>query len=56
MILIDNVEGDLDMVNFEDIEMVIVLKDVVLVVIYGVCVVGGVILVIIKCLKGEIFF
>lgn len=38
-------------INFFDIESVIVLKDVVVIVIYGLCVVNGVIVIIIK--KGK---
>lgn len=43
MILIDNVEGDLDMVNPEDIETVTVLKDAASAAIYGARAAGGVI-------------
>ena len=51
LILIDNVEGDLDMVNPEDIETVTVLKDAASAAIYGARAAGGVILVTTK--RGE---
>lgn len=56
MILIDNVEGDLDMVNPEDIETVTVLKDAASAAIYGARAAGGVILVTTKRPKGETSF
>ena len=45
LILIDNVEGDIDMLNPEDIESVTVLKDAASSAIYGARAAGGVILV-----------
>lgn len=45
LILIDNVEGDLDLINPEDIETVTVLKDAASAAIYGARAAGGVILV-----------
>ena len=51
LILIDNVEGDLDMVNPEDIETVTVLKDAASGAIYGARAANGVILVTTK--KGK---
>ena len=56
LILIDNVEGDLDMVNPEDIETVTVLKDAASAAIYGARAAGGVILVTTKRPKGETSF
>lgn len=56
LILIDNVEGDLDMVNPEDIETVTVLKDAASAAIYGARAAGGVILVTTKRPKGETTF
>lgn len=55
-ILVDGIEiGILSVVDFNDIESIFVLKDVVLVVIYGFKVVNGVVLIIIKCGKiGQI--
>ena len=43
LVLIDNVEGDLDMVNPEDIESISVLKDAASAAIYGARAAGGVI-------------
>ena len=51
-----NVEGDLDMVNPEDIETVTVLKDAASAAIYGARAAGGVILVTTKRPKGETSF
>lgn len=45
LILIDNVEGSLDMLNPEDIETVTVLKDAASAAIYGARAAGGVVLV-----------
>lgn len=45
LVLIDNVEGDLDLVNPEDIESITVLKDAASSAIYGARAAGGVILV-----------
>lgn len=45
LVLIDNVEGDLDLVNPEDIETITVLKDAASSAIYGARAAGGVILV-----------
>lgn len=45
LVLIDNVEGDIDMVNPEDIESINVLKDAASAAIYGARAAGGVILV-----------
>ena len=45
LVLIDNVEGDLDMINPEDIETITVLKDAASGAIYGARAAGGVILV-----------
>lgn len=56
LVLIDNVEGDLDMVNPEDIESVTVLKDAASAAIYGARAAGGVILVTTKRPKGETTF
>lgn len=55
-VLVDNVEMDINMLDFNDIEFIFVLKDVVFLVIYGVCVVFGVILVIIKKGMKDICF
>lgn len=52
LVLIDGIEGDLNIVNFNDIEFVLVLKDVVFVFIYGVRVLFGVIFVIMKSGKS----
>lgn len=56
LILIDNVEGDLDMINPEDIETITVLKDAASSAIYGARAAGGVILVTTKRPKGETTF
>lgn len=56
LILIDNVEGDLDMINPEDIETVTVLKDAASSAIYGARAAGGVILVTTKRPKGSTSF
>lgn len=56
LVLIDNVEGDLDMVNPEDIETITVLKDAASAAIYGARAAGGVILVTTKRPKGETTF
>ncbi|GHT70875.1 SusC/RagA family TonB-linked outer membrane protein [Bacteroidia bacterium] len=45
LVLIDNVEGDIDMINPEDIESVTVLKDAASSAIYGARAAGGVILI-----------
>lgn len=45
LVLIDNVEGDIDMINPEDIESINVLKDAASAAIYGARAAGGVILV-----------
>lgn len=52
LVLIDGIEGDMNIVNLNDIELVFVLKDVVFLLIYGVCVVFGVILIIMKSGKS----
>lgn len=54
MIVFDNMlfYGELFEINFEDIGQIDVLKDVLVVVVYGVCVVNGVVIIIIK--KGKI--
>ena len=56
LVLIDNVEGDLDMLNPEDIETVTVLKDAASAAIYGARAAGGVILVTTKRPKGATTF
>lgn len=56
LVLIDNVEGDLDMINPEDIETITVLKDAASGAIYGARAAGGVILVTTKRPKGETTF
>lgn len=56
LILIDNVEGDLDLINPEDIESVTVLKDAASAAIYGARAAGGVILVTTKRPKGATTF
>lgn len=56
LILIDNVEGDLDMVNPEDIETITVLKDAASAAIYGARAAGGVVLVTTKRPKGKTAF
>lgn len=48
LIFIDGMEGDMNSINFNDIENIFVLKDVVVFFIYGLCVLFGVILIIIK--------
>ena len=52
LVLIDNVEGDIDMINPEDIESINVLKDAASAAIYGARAAGGVILVTTKPPKG----
>ena len=52
LVLIDNVEGDIDMINPEDIESINVLKDAASAAIYGARAAGGVILVTPKRPKG----
>ena len=52
LVLIDNVEGDIDMVNPEDIESINVLKDAASAAIYGARAAGGVILVTTKRPQG----
>ena len=54
--MIDNVEGDLDMVNPEDIESISVLKDAASAAIYGARAAGGVIVVTTKRPKGAAKF
>lgn len=56
LILIDNVEGTLDMLNPEDIETITVLKDAASASIYGARAAGGVILVTTKRPKGATAF
>lgn len=56
LVLIDGVEGDLDMINPEDIETITVLKDAASSAIYGARAAGGVILVTTKRPKGETTF
>lgn len=56
LVLIDGVEGDLDMINPEDIETITVLKDAASGAIYGARAAGGVILVTTKRPKGETTF
>lgn len=48
MVVVDGVEFIMSSVDFNDIENIFILKDVVVLVIYGVCVVNGVIFIIIK--------
>lgn len=56
LVLIDNVEGDIDLLNPEDIESVIVLKDAASSAIYGARAAAGVILITTKkAKKGEKF-
>ena len=52
LVLLDNVEGDIDMINPEDIESINVLKDAASAAIYGARAAGGVILVTTKRPKG----
>ena len=52
LVLIDNVEGDIDMINPEDIESINVLKDAASAAIYGARAAGGVILITTKRPKG----
>ena len=52
LVVIDNVEGDIDMINPEDIESINVLKDAASAAIYGARAAGGVILVTTKRPKG----
>lgn len=56
LVLIDNVEGDIDMLNPDDIESITVLKDAASSAIYGARAAGGVILVTTKRPKGETKF
>lgn len=56
LVLIDNVEGDLDLINPEDIETITVLKDAASAAIYGARAAGGVILVTTKRPKGATSF
>ena len=56
LVLIDNVEGDIDMINPEDIETITVLKDAASAAIYGARAAGGVILVTTKRPKGNTRF
>lgn len=56
LILIDNVEGDMNMLNPEDIETLTVLKDAASTAIYGARAAGGVILITTKRPKNETRF
>ena len=56
LVLIDNVEGDIDMLNPEDIETVTVMKDAASAAIFGARAAGGVILVSTKRPKGATNF
>ena len=56
LVLIDNVEGDLDMINPEDIETISVFKDAASSAIYGARAAGGVIMVTTKRPKGAATF
>lgn len=56
LMLIDNVEGDIDMINPEDIETMTVLKDAASAAIYGARAAGGVILITTKRPKGGTTF
>lgn len=56
LVLIDNVEGDIDMINPEDIETVTVLKDAASSAIYGARAAGGVILITTKRPQGSTQF
>ena len=56
LVLIDNVEGSMDMLNPEDIESVTVLKDAASTAIYGARAAGGVILITTKRPQGETKF
>ncbi len=56
LVLIDNVEGDIDMLNPDDIESITVLKDAASSAIYGARAAGGVILVTTKRPKGKTKF
>lgn len=56
LVLIDNVEGDIDMLNPEDIENITVLKDAASTAIYGARAAGGVILVTTKRPKDKTKF
>lgn len=56
LVLIDNVEGDIDMLNPEDIETVTVMKDAASAAIYGSRAAGGVILITTKRPKGATQF
>lgn len=56
LVLIDNVEGSMDLLNPEDIESITVLKDAASTAIYGARAAGGVILITTKRPKGEMKF
>ena len=56
LVLIDNVEGDIDMLNPEDIESITVMKDAASAAIYGSRAAGGVILITTKRPKGATQF
>ncbi len=56
LVLIDNVEGDIDMLNPNDIESVTVLKDAASAAVYGARAAGGVVLVTTKRPKGKAKF
>ncbi len=56
LVLIDNVEGDIDMLNPDDIESITVMKDAASAAIYGARAAGGVILVTTKRPKGQTKF
>lgn len=56
LVLIDNVEGDMNMLNPEDIETLTVLKDAASTAIYGARAAGGVILITTKRPKNETRF
>lgn len=51
LVLVDGIECDLDLVDIDDIVIFFILKDVFVLVVYGVRGVNGVILIIIK--KGQ---
>lgn len=48
LVLVDGVLGSLNIVVFEDVEFIDVLKDGLVIVIYGICGINGVIIIIIK--------
>lgn len=56
LVLVDNVEGDINMVNPEDIETISVLKDAASTAIYGARAAGGVILITTKRAKSDTRF